>query len=75
MVNVKLLSELGLLGVLWDSWDLALVVWGIGFRVRVLVGWGFPASAGIPRSHRFARSRPLTLCEGGGYPSSLGLFA
>ncbi len=28
---------------------------------------------GIPRSHRFARSRPLTLCEGGVlFPSLVG---
>ena len=32
------LSELGLLGVLWDSWDLVLVVWGIGFELALLVG-------------------------------------
>ncbi len=25
------LSERGFLGVLWDSWDLVLVVWGFGF--------------------------------------------
>ena len=39
---------------------------GGGVRCGLVVVLGFPLSAGIPRSHRYARSRPLTLREGGG---------
>ena len=36
------LSERGLLGVLWDSWDLVLVVWGVGFGLTPLcLNWDF----------------------------------
>ena len=31
--------ERGFLGALWDSWDLVLVVWGIGFGLGCLHGW------------------------------------
>ncbi len=48
---------------------------GVVDRVVVFGMWVsvcevLPASAGIAGSHRHARSRPLTLCEGGGAPAS-----
>ena len=48
----------------WDSWDLVLVV-GCFAVVGWLVGVRPCSAPGIPRSHRCARSRPLTLREGG----------
>ena len=38
------------------------VVWDVR---RLVVISPPPSAPGIPRSHRYARSRPLTLCEGG----------
>ena len=56
----------------------AMGVVGLAGFVRRSGGWSLASflprrPAGIPRSHRFARSRPLTLREGGvgclsGYP-------
>ena len=48
----------------WDSWDFVLVVGWVA-EVDGLVGVRPCSAPGIPRSHRCARSRPLTLREGG----------
>ncbi len=43
--------------------------WHGGLRFRLVVGSRFPASAGIPRSHRFARSGPFDSRKGRGSAS------